>query len=67
MDRDDVPLAECALALHRGYQQTRDLILRGLLDGYQDARGRWLVSRASLDRYVARERAQQNAGQKVPA
>ena len=61
MDHREVPIAEAALALKRGYQQTRDLVLRGVLAGRQDARGRWLVSWAAVTRLQREDRERQPA------
>ena len=49
----DVALPDAALRLKRSYWQTRELLFRGELAGHRDARGRWRIDLASLDRFTA--------------
>lgn len=45
-------LVRAAARLCLGYRATLDAILRGELEGYQDRRGRWFVSKQSLERFA---------------
>ena len=44
--------AACAKA-RMTYHSIRDAILRGSLDGWKDDYGRWRVSEASLEQFIA--------------
>lgn len=47
---EEVTLMAAAKALSISYERARRKLLVGELEGRQDADGRWLVSRASIDR-----------------
>lgn len=47
-------IARTAMRLRCRYQRARDLVLCGELDGWQDASGRWRVTAASIDAWLAR-------------
>ena len=52
-----VGLVEAAQMLHVGYQVAHRLALQGILDA-QRRRGRWSVTRASVERLVAERAAE---------
>lgn len=45
-------ITQTALLLRSGYQETRDLLLRGELSGTIDKRGRLWVDRSSVERHL---------------
>ena len=59
MEQPLIPLAEGAHRLSLSWGQAWRLLLNGSLQG-EKVRGRWMVSRASVDR-LARERADSGA------
>lgn len=48
MDKE-IPLVQGAASVRRSYNVLLRRVLLGEIEGRQDDRGRWLVSRASLD------------------
>lgn len=48
-----VPLPKAAHRLGLSYHQLWPLVLKGVIKGQQDARGRWTVDAADLERYAA--------------
>jgi hypothetical protein len=56
----EIPLAQAAWRLRVRSGVARDAVLRGILDGRQNATGRWFVTVESVEREIAR-RAEQAA------
>lgn len=52
-----IPAVDAALRIRRSYNATIRLVLTGALDGGKDAKGAWVVSSASVDRFLEREQA----------
>ena len=62
MEQDHaIPLTDAAARLQRSYRSTLDLVLRGKLRGWRDARRRWQVSRDDLERECAERLAREQA------
>lgn len=57
--RETTTIAHAAMRLRCRYQRARDLVLCGELEGWQDAAGRWHVSVASVNGWLARRESQQ--------
>ena len=55
----EVPLTVGGVRLRASYRKVLDLMMTGKIEGRRDERGRWLVSVASIERYLA--------GQQPPA
>jgi hypothetical protein len=56
-----LPLSEAAIRLGRDYQQVRRLVLRGTLAGGRDEFGRLYVDEESVDRFIRRQEAVEEA------
>jgi hypothetical protein len=57
---DKILLSQAAMALRVSRERAMRLVLSGQLEGELVA-GRWLVTRASLDRFLARQNGASNA------
>jgi hypothetical protein len=51
--RMPTPLTTAALRARKGYRSMLDCVLRGDVIGWRDARGRWLVDTADLERFLS--------------
>ena len=56
----EIPLTDGAALMGKRYQKALDLLLTKQIEGRRDSRNRWLVSLASIERYLA---GQQPAGE----
>lgn len=50
--QNSLPLPRAAVRLRLSWRATYDRLLRGDLEGWQDAAGRWFVTVDSLDRFL---------------
>jgi hypothetical protein len=71
-DVTGVPVTLAAHAARMGYFALRGAVSRGEVRGWVDGRGRWMVDRADLDRFIAERFSRQAAsaagtGQSTPA
>ena len=58
----EISLTDCAAWIGERYQKTLDLLLTKRLEGRRDSRNRWLVSVASVERFVADQRSATGSG-----
>lgn len=59
--RELVSITKAGAMLGKGYCATRDLVLTGRLEGWQQD-GRWYVKRASVEAYRAHQGERDTAG-----